>query len=312
VAFAAGLLGIALFLTVRPRRITARERLAHFLARDVYSDGPAVRHEEKATRAAGALERLEGSFAEHDWWTRLIEELDVARIESSPMRILSMTFAGTALTAFLIGRGMGIPILVPLSLLVPFGVRLYLNRRLRRQREEFGEQLADSLQLVASSLRAGQSMAGAFAIVIEQAPEPARSEFRRIADDERLGIPLEQGIRVVARRMDSRDMDQLALVATIQKETGGNSAEVIDQLIATIRERMALRRLMRTLTAQGRLTQIVVSALPVVLLIAISIIQPDYMEPLFETNGGHVALLIAAAMSIAGSLIIRRIVALRA
>jgi tight adherence protein B len=202
-------------------------------------------------------------------------------------------------------------VLVLLAFAIPLGVRAWIRRAVRKQRREFADQLADNLQLVASALRAGQSMAGALAVVVDEASEPSRTEFRRIVNDESLGVPLEDAIRDVGRRMDNQDLEQVALVALIQRQTGGNTAEVLDQVIATIRERAKLRRMMETLTAQGRLSQIVVSALPVVLLVVISVISPTYVEPLFETGGGRIALAIGAGLSIVGSLIIKRIVEVR-
>jgi tight adherence protein B len=208
----------------------------------------------------------------------------------------------------LIAWATGSVILAPLGLLVIVGVRLFVLRKLREQRHEFAEQLADNLQIVASALRAGQSMVGAMSVVVDEAPEPTRTEFRSIVNDERLGVPLEDSVRNVARRMDNRDMDEVALVAIIQRETGGNTAEVLDRVIETVRERGQLRRLMETLTAQGRLSRWVVSMLPLVLLVAISLLNPSYMKPLFTHTSGRIALGVAAAMIIAGSLVIKKIV----
>lgn len=250
-------------------------------------------------------------MAGRGWWARFNEELEVAGVKVPAIRVLVATFLGTMLAALLFTRVIGVPVLVPLALLVPFGVRYRIKRKLRERREAFAEQLADNLQVVASAIRAGQSMVGAFAVVVVEAAEPSSSEFRRMVNDERLGVPLEEAIRSIGRRMDNRDMEQLALVAIIQRETGGNTAEVLDQLISTIRERAALRRLVKTLTAQGRLTQAIVSVLPLVLLLAVTVIQPEYMKPLFETGGGHIALAVGAVLSIMGSLIIKRIVEVR-
>jgi tight adherence protein B len=113
---------------------------------------------------------------------------------------------------------------------------------------------------------------------------------------------------VVARRMKSRDIEQVALVASLQRETGGNSAEVLDRVTESIRERAALRRLVRGLTAQGRMSRWVVSALPVGLLLVISLLNPAYMKPLFTHTSGKIMLTFAAVMIVAGSLVIKKIV----
>jgi tight adherence protein B len=108
--------------------------------------------------------------------------------------------------------------------------------------------------------------------------------------------------------MKSRDIEQVALVSSLQRETGGNSAEVLDRVIENIRERQGLRRLVRSLTAQGRLSRWIVSFLPVALLLLISAINPSYMKPLFTHTSGHVILAVGAVMIVAGSYVIKRIV----
>ncbi len=101
--------------------------------------------------------------------------------------------------------------------------------------------MPDNLQVLASALRAGHSFVGALAVVANDAPEPARSEFQRVVGDEQLGVPIDQALHVVVERMESRELEQVALVAALQRETGGNTAEVLDRVTATIRERFELR-----------------------------------------------------------------------
>jgi len=308
IAIVAALLGLSLFALARPQRETARDRLARFVRMRGDSEAPWSRDRTPRRGLRPAVERaLDG----RQWWERFEEELDVARIEMPAINIVAATALAALVTVLLIGWGAGLAMLSPLGLLVIPAVRLVINRKLRHQRHEFAEQLADNLQIVASALRAGQSMGGAVSVVVDEAPEPSRSEFRRIVNDERLGVPLEDAVRDVARRMDNRDLEQVALVAIIQRETGGNTAEVLDRVIETVRERGTLRRLMETLTAQGRLSQIVVSVLPFALVGAITLINKAYMKPLFETGTGQLLLLLGAVLSLLGSLFIKRIVDIR-
>lgn len=307
IAVAAALLGIALFLVVQPDRRAVRDRIVRFVSTSS-SSGTNGRGEEDGL---GLLASFETKLEGREWWEKLKLDLDVGRIKPPAGRILAGTLLATLLGLFLIPRLAGTPILAPLALAIPFAARYYIARAARKQREEFADQLADNLQLVASALRSGQSMAGALAVVVEEADEPARMEFRRIVREEQAGVPLEDAIRTVAQRMDNRDLEQVALVAMIQRETGGNTAEILDQVIETIRERRALRSLVSTLTAQGRLSQIIVSALPVALLVGITLINRSYMDPLFETSGGQLALAVGAVLAIVGSLVIRKIVDVR-
>jgi tight adherence protein B len=129
-----------------------------------------------------------------------------------------------------------------------------------------------------------------------------------VVSDEQLGVPLDVAITSIAVRMQNRDLDQVALVAGLQRETGGNSAEVLDRVAETVRERAALRRLVRTLTAQGRMARWIVSAIPVLLVIIISLLNPEYMKPLFNKTAGQILLVLASLMVISGSLVIKKIV----
>ena len=126
--------------------------------------------------------------------------------------------------------------------------------------------------------------------------------------DEQLGVPLEDALHVVVERMESRELEQVALVAALQRQTGGNTAEVLDRVTETIRERFELRRTVRTLTAQGRLSRWVVSLLPLFLLLVITFINPGYMHIMYSSTLGKIALVFAALMVAGGSLVIKRII----
>jgi tight adherence protein B len=194
------------------------------------------------------------------------------------------------------------------ALAIPFGVRIFIRRRVDQVRNQFAEQLPDNLQVLASALRAGHSLVGALSVVVDDAPEPSRSEFRRVVADEQLGVPLDHSLEVVARRMDNRDLDQVALVATLQRDTGGNTAEVLDRVTDTVRARFELRRLVKTLTAQGRMSRWVVSLLPLGLFTVITLMNPGYLRPLYTHTSGRILLVISVIMIVSGSLVTRRIV----
>ncbi len=144
--------------------------------------------------------------------------------------------------------------------------------------------------------------------VLEDAPEPSKRELTRAVMDEQIGIPLPDALGGVTERMKSEDFQHIAIVASLQRETGGNTAEVIDLVAETVRERIELRRMVRGLTAQGRLSGGVLSLLPVGLLIIMSVMNPSYVHPLFHTTVGLVALGVGIGLVIAGGLAIRKIV----
>jgi tight adherence protein B len=145
-------------------------------------------------------------------------------------------------------------------------------------------------------------------VVADEAPEPSAREFTRVVMDEQLGIPLDEALEVTAKRMQSSDMDQVSILALVQREAGGNTAEVLDQVIANIRARMDLRRMVTVLTAQGKFSSWIVAAVPVGLFLFILLVNPTQLDPLFERTIGQIAAISALVMVIAGFFIIRKIV----
>ena len=303
IAMTAFLVGFCIVAVMRPRARTLRRRMAEFVS---------LRTEEQGRVGGRITSRVfvgaERSLEMTRWWGRFKESLELAQIRMPAIQILLWTVVGTLLAMWLLAVILGSALFAVFGLAVPLGVRGWIRRKLERRRRAFAEQLPDNLQVLSSALRAGHSFVGALSVVVDDASEPARTEFRRVVADEQLGVPLEEALGAVVRRMDSDDLDQVALVAALQRRTGGNMAEVLDRVTDTIRERFELRRMVATLTAQGRLSRWVVSLLPVVLLAAISALNPRYVEPLFSTTPGRVMLIAAAVMVVAGSLVIKRIV----
>jgi tight adherence protein B len=285
------------------RQGTLRKRMAQFVS---------IPEAEEDSATAVLSERVEDGtekiLARTRWWGRFMDELELAGITWSPRRIVLFTFIGTFLSIWLLSILFGSKLVALLGFVVPFAVRAYVRQRVARKRAQFAEQLPDNLQVLASAMRAGHSFIGALSVVVDDAPEPSRAEFKRVIADEQLGVSLEDALHVVVERMESRELEQVALVAAVQRNSGGNTAEVLDRVTETIRERFELRRTVKTLTAQGRLSRWIVSALPVFLLAVISLINPGYMNVLFASTGGRVALVFAALMVISGSLVIKRIV----
>ena len=302
----AALLAIALALLLRTRTKTLRERVEPYVAQ-LALPAPSEEPEEQATDAAEdsvVAKRLSG----RRWWEEFCLAVEVARLRRTPVEIASLTVILTTVLFILLVAVTGHPILGFLAFATPVAVLQFVRWRARKQHLAFAEQLADNLQIVASALRAGHGFVGALGQVVGDAPEPSRAEFRRVLAEEQLGTPIEDALNIAVVRMENTDLNQVALVASTQRETGGNAAEVLDRVVESVRERMVLRRLIKTLTAQGRLSGVVVSALPVVLLLVIQVINPDFTRPLYTTTGGNIVLLIAGCMVVGGWLWIRRII----
>jgi tight adherence protein B len=301
--FAVGLVAFCLFLLLMPRRRTFQKRLAEFVSMAEASDGGSI----GGALQTGFLNTTEKSLEGAKWWGRFVEEVELAEIRMKPAYIAIWTLIGTVLVMWLLAVFFTFAGLL-LGLIVPFTVWGIIRRKVEHKRQQFAEQLPDNLAVLASAIRAGHSFVGALSVVVDDAPEPARSEFRRVVADEQLGRPLEDALEVVVVRMQNRDLEQVALVAILQRETGGSTAEVLERVVETVRERMELRRLVRTLTAAGRMSRWVVSFLPLVLLLAIWVLNPSYLHPLTSQTSGRILLVFAALLVICGSLVIKRIV----
>jgi tight adherence protein B len=302
----ASMLALTVLLMIRPRSSGVLERLGTFVA--------VARPEETKRQTAALSERLlagtERSFKRTQWWARFKEDLEIGEISMAAEQIVVLTALSTIVLAWGLSIFASLPAAL-LALITPLVVRGIIRVRVERQRRAFADQLPDNLQVLSAALRAGHSLIGALSVVVDDAPEPSRREFRRLVADEQLGVPLDEGFTTIGRRMKNRDLDQVALVAALQRETGANSAEVLDRVADTVRERAALRRLVRTLTAQGRMARWIVSALPVALLLVISVINPEYMKPMVNRPAGQLMLVAAALMVISGSLVIKRIINIR-
>jgi tight adherence protein B len=302
---AAALVGCALMLLIQPRSKGVKRKLAEFVSLPIVEDRPRKQAEKDLP-----FDRAERTLEGTGWWARFRRDLDVGRITIAPMQIVFWTAAATLVAIYLLALVAG-PIAGLLGLAIPFVVRGVIQYRVHQQQQLFASQLPDNLQVLASALRAGHSLVGALSVVVEDSPEPSRREFQRVIADEQLGVPLEDAIEAVAERMDSSDLRQVGLVAALQHETGGNTAEVLDRVADTVRERFELRRLVRTLTTQGRMSRWILTSLPVLLLGAISVLNPEYVDPLYTRQGGRVLLVVAAVMVTAGSLVIRKIINIR-
>jgi tight adherence protein B len=298
--------GFVTFGLVRPGRRSVRSRIAGFVSA---GDPGSVDKRPEAKRerprvVAGAQRSLDRSRL----WTGFADAVELARIDISPVKLACCTVGATVALAYLLGVSAGRPVLGVAALALPLGVRAGIRVRVNRERRAFGDQLAENLQVLASAMRAGHSFLGALAVMVDDAGEPSRREFRRVLSDEQLGVTLQDALNSVARRMRNPDVEYVGLVAQLQSETGGNTAEVLDRVTETIRERNGLERLVRTLTAQGRLGGWVVSLMPVGLVLALNVINPNYLDPLLQSGGGQALLGVGVLCIVTGMFAIRRIV----
>jgi tight adherence protein B len=178
----------------------------------------------------------------------------------------------------------------------------------RQRSAKLEEELPDVLQVIASSLRAGHSFLQALDSATTEVPEPSASEFGRVLSEVRLGRDAKEALEAMAQRVRSDDLGWAVLAISIQREVGGNLAEVLDTLAETMRERMAVRRQVKVLSAEGRLSMIVLFALPLGLGAYMAIVNPKYLGLLFSTQLGLVMLATAGCLMTLGMFWMRKVV----
>jgi tight adherence protein B len=237
--------------------------------------------------------------------------LERAGMATTLPNFVLMTGLGT-LVAGLLGLVIGgVLLALLLSAVVPLGAKLLLKFRAGRRQAAFADQLDDSLQLMAGSLRAGHSLLRAVDSVSQEAAAPTSEEFSRIVNETRVGRDLNEALDEVADRMGSDDFIWVAQAIAIHREVGGNLAEVLDAVGHTIRERNAIRRQVKALSAEGKLSAVVLMALPFGVTGFISITNPAYLSRFTESLVGYGMLGGAAVMLLVGGLWLKKTVAIK-
>jgi tight adherence protein B len=194
------------------------------------------------------------------------------------------------------------------GLVVP---RFYVKFRQFQRIKKIDGQLVDALILISNSLKSGYSFLQGMELVAEEAPHPISSEFRRMLRETNLGYPMEQALDGLAERVPSEDLDLVVTVIKIQRQIGGNLAEILDKIVHTIRERIRIKGEVNTLTAQGKLQGIILTLLPVAMAIGIYMMNPEFMMPLFTTLLGKAMLGVAFILQMIGGFLIKKIVEIR-
>ena len=239
-----------------------------------------------------------------------------AALEQAGLKIALQDFvlltAAAALAAAAVGVVLAGPLLgVGLALVVPLAAKLYLAVLAGRRQSAFADQLEDSLQLMASSLRAGHSLLQALDSVSRDAEEPTAGEFSRIINQTRVGRALGPALDDVAARMDSQDFVWIAQAIAINREIGGNLAEVLDRVGQTIRERNQIRRQVKALSAEGKLSAIVLMALPFGIVAFLAVSNPAYIDKFTHSFTGYALIASAIVLLTAGAFWLRKVVSFK-
>ncbi len=302
-AIGVGLMGLIAILALTGNKpalnLTLSEQVAAYGVMAVPGQVGPRRDEAPPTALAGqARQAAEKALANNkNLEARIASALDKAGLDLRPSEWLLMRAGitvGGALVGLLLGTGnIFLGILAFVVALV--GPTLYLKIKRGRRLKAFGSGLADTLQLMSGSLSAGLSLAQSIDTIVREGSEPISGEFQRVVIETRLGVTLEDSMDGVAERMESRDFAWVVMAIRIQREVGGNLAELLLTVAATLREREYLRRHVRALSAEGRLSCYILGGLPPGFLAYLALSRPEYVEPMYTSTIGWI---LVAAMSI--------------
>jgi len=252
---------------------------------------------------------LDGLVSRLQVVTKLQRTLDQADVDWSASRLLVNLTA----MSLLVGATLLFLQFSPVSALAAaVGVLalplLYLVRKRKKRIRVLVEQLPDVFDLMSQALRAGHALAGSIQLVSEQLPDPIAKEFARVFHEQNLGIKVEEALLNMANRVDQMDVRFFVTAVLIQRQTGGDLAEVLDKIGKVIRDRVQLLGTVQALTAEGRLSGWVLLALPAVVFAASFVVNPEYAHVLIETPTGRTMLGTAIAMDLMGMAMIKKIV----
>ena len=251
---------------------------------------------DRLAEASGFSSRLEAMLEQ--------AELPMKAGEFAALIVLC-AIGGGILGAILLANIIFVLLIAAVASLIPYA---WLLRARKKRQKLMSEQLPDVLSILASSLRAGHSFLQALDQVAGEIKDPSAGEFNRVVAEIRLGRSIDDAMVEMADRVGSEDMRWAVMAVNIQRQVGGNLAEVLDIVANTVRERAYVQRQVRVLSAEGRLSIAILSALPFGIFIYLALMNPEYVNPLFTTMLGRVLLLIGGALMATGIFVMTRIV----
>jgi len=237
---------------------------------------------------------------------KMFEQAD-CHIKPHVLTGIGLGLAALGATATVLAR---LPLwFAPLNGLVLFTLPwIWLWYKRRARLAKFASQLSDALELVARALRAGHSLAAGMHVVAQEMPTPIAEEFNRVFEEQNLGIPIEESLKSMCDRVPNLDLRFFVTSVGIQRQTGGDLAEILDKIGYVIRERFRILGQVKALTGEGRLSGVVLISLPFALFAFMLNMKPDYVETLWTTDMGRIMAAVAIVLQVLGALWIRKIV----
>jgi tight adherence protein B len=305
-----GLLVLTAFLLVARsgRESALRRRLAPHVGERASANAP----RERFATGQSLMRATESTFAHLKLWrktARLLERADVPLRTVEFVYISGASGLGAALFALVVRGSLFFALIgFAAGAAVPYA---YLVLRARRRLAAFDELLPDLLLTIAASLKAGHSFRQGLQAVVDEDQPPASKEFKRVLAEARLGRPLDEALNEMAERLGSKNLEFVINAVAIQTQVGGSLAGLFDMVAEAVRQRQQFARKIKALTAMGRASAYVLLALPFAMAGVLTLINGEYMEPLYETSAGHMMIGAGLVMMTVGALMIKKIVSFR-
>jgi len=307
----AGLLGAVVLLFDRSHSSNVEDRLDILAGKKIsQAEGPRVTRDALVKEGINGLSGLATSLLYRCANLKLLYQQADTTLKPE---VFVMMMAGCGLLGFLMAVMAHLPLpIYPLAVLgmalLPFG---WLMFKRGRRFKKFAAQLPDAMELIARALRSGHSLASALKVVVDELPAPISKEFNIAYEEQNLGVPLENALKNLYLRMPNMDYKFFAMAVAIQRQSGGDLAEILDKIGHIIRERFRILGQVQALTGEGRISGIVLMALPILLFFAVWRLNPDYVMLLFTDEMGRKMVAGAVVLQILGALTIKKIIAIK-
>lgn len=300
----------AVIVLFSDRKNTKVEDRLSALARNRAAGDGAGGHEEIVREGLSGLGDAMNGFLSK--FTSLETFFEQADCPISPQNVFAASggcaLAGMVLSALFRAPGPLYPVIMVMLSTLPF---IWLWWRRGARFAKFAKQMPDALELVGRALRSGHSLASGLRVVVDEMPAPISTEFSRVYESQNLGIPLEQALKDMLKRMPNMDLKFFITAVVLQRQTGGDMAEILDKIGHIIRERFRILGQVQALTGEGRISGIVLMALPIALFFACYYLNPDYVMLLFTDPLGKKMIAGAIFLQVLGAVTIKKIITIK-
>jgi tight adherence protein B len=303
------LIGVGIFVSISNRKSTEEERLGEYVEPEQTEDT------KKKSQSTEITDWLTRRVVKSSWGDRISKELAQADLKLKPGEFVVL-IAGSSIGVGILGWIVGSQSLLLGAVGAVVGIflpRMYVQNQKNRRLSKFNNQLGDMLGLMVNGLRAGYSVMQAMEAVSKELAPPICDEFRRVVQEIQLGVTTEKALDNLLRRIPSDDLDLVITAMNVQREVGGNLAEILDTISHTIRERVRIKGEISVLTAQMRISGLLLSLLPVGLLLVLYVINRPYIMTIFAPKNntpfpcGFVALGVSGLLIVVGYFVMQKI-----